>query len=689
MVLILRSLITLILLLSFYRTVDAKLTLREIHTAARDVLVVFFTSDTVDLAEADTGNLADWKINGQPAQAAYRFVTQADRCDHYIFLQTSALIEGQDYLVQTPYGETKIRFTARDILCESIKINQSGYSARSKTRYANFAIWLGDGGSRKIEGPLPRYEVFEQFSAKRVLKGNLNFLGEDQSSGDAVYRIDLSRVPEGGPYKIVVNGYGCSYPFGVGGEFSKRTAYTLFRAQYLQRCGCPIAKPPIREKACHTLIYDVDGPIGEANIVVAGTESTFVCYGGYHDAGDADRRAYHLANPIINLMIYEAFPDLFLDGQFDIPGEFDGNFNSVSYTNDIPDIIDEAEWGALAWEYLQNRDGSIHFGTETKGYPDPFAAPMDQDSKKYGTVKVDPRATSTAAGLFMHLARILKPYKPEQAAELMERALRAVAYGEQDMADPEKLYFYIQKYLLTQDENAHRKIKELYTIADSLKYNMFLTPGYSLNDRKFDNPAYIWSYIIEKKVRTDPAIVEFFKSAIRAAADSNLTALKEYAYPVGNSQGLKTWGHNIRQPMYACAPLLQWKLSGKQEYFDTASELMDYKLGLNPPGISYVTGLGFHQVHNPHDRESAYTVSKGWGPKPGITIFGPGVPGWGWKYARIYPAVNELSGERQFVDDLRMISFTEFTIFETMAHDALYTVLAGGGKWNGRDPFTK
>ncbi len=49
----------------------------------------------------------------------------------------------------------------------------------------------------------------------------------------------------------------------------------------------------------------------------------------------------------------------------------------------------------------------------------------------------------------------------------------------------------------------------------------------------------------------------------------------------------------------------------------------------------------------------------------------------------------DFSKERQFVDDLRIISFTEFTIFETMTHDAFYTILANGGKWNGKDPFVK
>jgi hypothetical protein len=113
---------------------------------------------------------------------------------------------------------------------------------------------------------------------------------------------------------------------------------------------------------------------------------------------------------------------------------------------------------------------------------------------------------------------------------------------------------------------------------------------------------------------------------------------------------------------------------------------MDWKLGLNPLGICYVTGMGFHQVHNIHDRESAYTASKGWGPKPGITAFGPGVVGRRSR-AKVVPAILELPKERQFTDDRGIISFTEFTIFETMHYDALYTILAGGGRWDGTDPF--
>ena len=663
----------------------------EVRTASDRALVAFFNCDSVSTDVIDISNPDDWKINGIPVAAIHRYVMHTDGTNHHIYLETDKLVKGKKYTVETPYGSKSFKFDERSVFCESIKANQVGYSALSKTRYANFAIWLGTGGGRKIEGALPDYVVIDT-KGKTVASGKMKEIGESLSAGGFVYRIDLSDVPEGGPYKITVDGYGSSYPFGVGGEFSKKLAHTIFRSQYLQRCGCPVHEPDLRKNPCHTLIYEVNGPIGEANIDVVGDEPTFKCHGGYHDAGDADRRAYHISNPIQNLMIYETFPEYFTDGQFRIPGDFDEDYNILNYENNIPDIIDEAIWGTLIWEYMQNEDGTVRWGTETRGYAEPFVAPYDQDIKKYGTVRVDKRATCPAAGLFMHLARVIKPYNPQKSVELKERGERAFKAGRDSIAVPELLYYHIQRYLLTRDEADHAQIRKLYTSADGMKDNLFTSPGYSLNNDRFDNPAYIMSYILEKNVPTDANIVDFFKAALKDAADANIAELRVYAFPVGNDPDRGGWGHNVRQPQYAAAPLLHWQLTKEQAYFDAASELMDYKLGLNPIGISYVTMLGFHQVLNIHDRESAYLKSLGQGSKPGITVFGPGI-------VRVsvtdrdrvsyegVPGFIEMPKERLYTDNIEIISFNEFTIFETMHYDALYTILAGGGKWNGKDPY--
>jgi endoglucanase len=666
-------------------TVMAELTFMEVRTASKDVLVAYFTSNVINTNEVSTDDLSAWKLNGQPVTAINRFITESDACDHHIYLHVPALVNGTTYTLQTPHGDKTFVFDDKTIYCESIKSNQSGYSALSKVRYANFAIWLGDGGSKQISGDLPTYTVFKVASGEVITQGALQTIGEDASSGDFVYRIDLSAVPEGGPYKIAVKGYGCSYPFGVGGDFSRRLGYVSFRSLYHQRCGCPIVEPyawNIKPEPCHTTIYQVNGPIGEARLVVTGDEPTFTAYGGYHDASDADRRTYHMDVPVTLLTTYEAFPQLFTDDQFNIPDKFDDKYHILGKGNGIPDIIDEAMWGTMFWEYMQETNGAIHWGTETKGYS-PFTT-YAKDPTKFGTEVLDARSASFASGMFMHMARLIKPYNAVRSQELQKHAEMAFAAAGDAIRPTHKLYFAIQKYLLTGDETAHQMVKDLASSVSGYvaTYNgapeSFAGNGWLA--------SYFYSYIVAKDRPTDPAVVAVFKAAIKDAADKEMGYLSGNAYPVGTPSNLRWWGSNSAQGQYAYPCLLQWSLTREQKYMDAVSQLMDYVQGLNPVGKCYMTGLGFNRVHNPHDRESAYTKKEGWGPRPGILVFGPGGSGKGTSV----PAVTGLARERKYIDNLGSIQWSEFTIYQSLCFpSAVYPVLAQGGKYDERnDPFS-
>ena len=672
-------------------SVHAELSLTEIRTASNNVLVAYYKSDIIKADQVDTNDVSLWKLNGQPVTAINKYVTEANACDHHIYLQVSTLVNGTTYKLQTPHGDKTFLFDDKKIFCESIKTNQNAYCALSKVRYANFAIWLGDGGSKQISGDLPTYTVFEVSTGRQVTQGAIKEIGQDESSGDFVYRIDLSAIPEGGPYKISVKGYGCSYPFGIGGDFSRRLAHISFRSLYHQRCGCPIKEPyawNIRMKPCHTTIYDTNAPIREARLVVDGNEPAFTAYGGYHDAGDADRRTYHMDVTATLLTTYEAFGDLFTDDQYNIPDKFDENFNIVGKGNRIPDIIDEAEWGAMFWEYMQKPSGAIHWGTETNRYS-PFTT-YDKETKLFGTEVLDTRTAGFAAGMFMHLARIIKPYKPERAEELRKHAEMAFEAAGEQIRTTHHLYYAVQKYLLTGDETAHQTIKNLSENA-ALYVDTFNgapeTFAGSNSSRRPDGwlVSFFYSYIIEKERPTDPAVVEQFKTAIKAAADKAIEYLQGNAYPVGTSMNLRWWGSNAAQGQYAYPCLLHWGLTGEQKYIDAASQLMDYNQGLNPLGKCYVCGIGFDRVHNPHDRESAFTIEQGWGPRPCILVFGPGGIGRGISV----PDIRSLPRERRYIDNLPSIQWNEFTIYQSLCFPAaVYPVLAQGGKWDDtNDPF--
>ena len=214
---------------------SAKLTFQEIRTASNNVIELYFVSDTLNVNEVDISDASQWKVNGMQVLGVNRTAAAADQCDHFIYLTVPTLKNGQKYKIETPYGTFNFKFSDKEVFCEAIKTNQVAYSALSSKRFANLAIYLGDGGIRKIEGSLPKYTVYQYSNSKigkKVCSGRLTEIGDDRSSGDYVYRIDLSKVPEGGPYRIVVDGYGASYPFGVGGQFSQKLSYISFRSLF-------------------------------------------------------------------------------------------------------------------------------------------------------------------------------------------------------------------------------------------------------------------------------------------------------------------------------------------------------------------------------------------------------------------------------------------------------------------------
>ena len=144
-------------------SVHAELSLTEIRTAANNVLVAYYKSDIIKADQVDTNDVSLWKLNGQSVAAINQFVTEANACDHHIYLQVPALVNGTSYTLRTTHGEKTFVFDDKKIFCESIKTNQNAYSALSKVRYANFAIWLCDGGSKQIYEVLPphSYRVFQ------------------------------------------------------------------------------------------------------------------------------------------------------------------------------------------------------------------------------------------------------------------------------------------------------------------------------------------------------------------------------------------------------------------------------------------------------------------------------------------------------------------------------------------------
>jgi endoglucanase len=135
---------------------------------------------------------------------------------------------------------------------------------------------------------------------------------------------------------------------------------------------------------------------------------------------------------------------------------------------------------------------------------------------------------------------------------------------------------------------------------------------------------------------------------------------------------------------------MQWRLTGEQKYIDAASQLMDYNQGLNPLGKCFLTGTGFDRTEDPLHHDSYSMKEKGWGPAPGMPVFGPGnTAQLKENCPKMIPDIKSLPAQRQWLDSRRNVSGNEFTIPESIAYPSVvYTILSGGGSWDRiTDPF--
>jgi len=353
-----------------------------VHTGTASSNILVIVLETEDGEAAPSQDFDQWKVNGASPSSVghYSHVWYEEKAQwpgypmslrHHMYLRLDNNFSNDAvYNIESPYGVVSFTYNDRTSLCQSIRINQVGYFGKSHVRYANLGIYTGDLGPQKPDAA-PAFEVIDEQSGQVILTGQAEYWGDDtdpspsdiqkRGSGEHVYRLDLSALAEGGPYFISIPGYGRSYTFGVGEDYTKRIAYIQTRGLYHQRCGIALEEPYTKytRGACHTSVEvtDADPP---GFIKTRGEKMDI--RGGYHDAGDFDRRFGHTLIPAWMLTTYEAFPEHFADQQYNLPESGNG----------IPDWLDEALWGLLVWEYLQEDNGGIRGGTEADGHAQKF-----------------------------------------------------------------------------------------------------------------------------------------------------------------------------------------------------------------------------------------------------------------------------------------------------------------------------
>jgi endoglucanase len=113
------------------------------------------------------------------------------------------------------------------------------------------------------------------------------------------------------------------------------------------------------------------------------------------------------------------------------------------------------------------------------------------------------------------------------------------------------------------------------------------------------------------------------KTRLLAMADNlaNGSSTRAYQTVMGKDAGDYNWGSNANAANQGIALVQAYKLSGDRKYLLYALTNLDYLLGRNATGYSYVTGYGAKSPQHPHHRPSEADGVRE--PIPGLLVGGP------------------------------------------------------------------
>lgn len=666
----------------------------QVGTADNAVIAVVISAHVSE--GAPSGEPASWAVNGaspvQVGRFSYVWYQEPDINDmhllHHIYLELDEpLVDETTYIIETPdYGVHELHFDDEITLCEAIHVNQVGYfGGSSSSRYGVMGVYLGDLGSRELS-PVPGYKVLNS-QGEEVTGGTLTYWGDDTDgvTGEHVYRFDLSETPDGGPYIVSVEGYGVSYPFGVGQDYINQATYVQVRGLYHARCGIALEQPYTiyTHDVCHPTveITEAEPPVdGDALIEDRGPERSIS--GGYHDAADYDHRHRHTLIPAWMFTLYEAFPDGFADNQYNIPESGNG----------VPDWLDEALFGMKVWEELQEDDGGVRGGKETNAYPHQGVDKADTDPLIYRTYRRWGYTTAMGAGLFAHASRLLKPFDESRAITLLDNARNAWAYligheDDPDMASASigaRMYAALQLYLATEEEDFHDLYKGYA--------NDWINSGDGYLGGVLGNthgPSF-FSYLITELPK-DETLVSTLTQRISTRANIWLDRLASHPYPVVTIPNY-SWGSASAQGRYAEPLIYMYRLTDEEQYLDGVSEMFNYALGLNPLNRSFTTGLGHRPPTCTRSHDSYWFYKDGKGDIPGITVYGLTTEPASNRTEvadQLYPEWNSLPRQKRYSDGWNFLRANEWTVTETISQNAVMyaflNAMGGGSKPNAPD----
>jgi len=524
--------------------------------------------------------------------------------------------------------------TARKQINQSAPLLLTSQDAASRIRLNQIGFYPGAPKIAVID-----YVKGSDFFVKSVPSGEIVFKSKlsdphKSSFSPEVTRIaDFTTVTKPGMYELNLPGLGDSYTFEIKPQVFNNLTKALIKAFYFQRMSTPLL-PKYAGKWSrpegHPDIQVIVHPAAASATRPAGT--IISCPRGWYDAGDYNK---YIVNSGITmgtlLSLYEDFPGYFDTVTINIPESGNG----------APDLLNEVIWN-LRWMFTMQdpADGGV-YNKVTNANFDGFVMPDSTVTPRY----VVPKGTAAAldfAAVMAQAGRIFEKFKKEYPGlsdsciissekawgwavknpkvaydqDLMNKDYKPVintgGYGDSDFSD-EFIWAASELYISTGKESYYEA------------YPMF--PDVLMPLPSWNNVRLLGYYTLarfEKKL-TGSAKKDFpvLKERIVKTADEMAAGVGNRAYMtvMGKSAGDFVWGSNSVAANEGILLIQSYKLTYDRKYLDLALSNLDYVLGRNATGYSFVTGYGHKTPMFPHHRLSGADGIAD--PVPGLIVGGP------------------------------------------------------------------
>ena len=503
------------------------------------------------------------------------------------------------------------------------------------------------------------FDVVNQETGNIAYSGAIVGKTENPDTGEVNYYGDFTNLREPGTYFIRSQTGVISHTFTISDDpFVELRRATLRMLSY-QRCGEDLGEwaDGMSHPACHT---------GHSNFYL--TDVLKDTTGGWHDAGDYGRYVKTGTKSVNDLLLaYMNVPELFDDAN---EGPDSGN--------GIPDILDEARY-ELEWLLkMQEEGGGFFVKATTMSFPDDFMAP-ENDLEQLYLLAPDTIATADAVGSLAIASRTFQEIDAEFAKQCLEAAKKGESYlsSHSEMsATMNPMGFSTGQYLDDGDLDARFTAEmALYTATADAGYlqkakDIYNTGESVVNSTLWNNNGMYGAYLFLSTEGANEVDPEFYNELLNvldsmAAEIVNVTNITPYHV----ANGVYAWGSNSTIANNGIVLSMAYDFTGKQEYYQTAMEQVNYLLGKNSLDMCFISGFGTNYPKSQHNRLSLSKNTV----EIGFLSGGPDASRED-KIAEQLPA--DTPPAKIYVDDYRSYSTNEIAIYYNSALLYLLTTLA-------------